>query len=115
MDKSRLSEILQAVADGTMLPLDAIEHLAAEKPAGYVDLGHTRLDTDRRRRRGISEAVFCEGKTPGQITEIARKLDSVGQNVICTRVTGEVASEIIGELPGFSYDPVARLLYKINE
>lgn len=115
MDKSKLEEILHAVAEGNMLPLDAAELLASEKPAGYVDLGHTRLDTDRRRRRGVSEAVFCQGKTPGQITEIARQLDAVQQNVICTRVTGEVASEIIGELPGFTYDPVSRLLYKMNE
>lgn len=115
MDKSKLADILHAVADGKMLPLDAVEVLASENPAGYVDLGHTRLDTDRRRRRGVSEAVFCQGKTPGQITEIARQLDAVQQNVICTRVTGEVASEIIGELPGFRYDPVSRLLYKVNE
>lgn len=115
MDKSQLADILHAVADGTMLPLDAIERLAAEQPAGYIDLGHTRLDTDRRRRRGVSEAVFCQGKTPGQITEIAHHLDAAEQNVICTRVTGEVASEIIGELPGFTYDPVSRLLYKVNE
>jgi NCAIR mutase (PurE)-related protein len=115
MDKNQITALMQAVAEGRTPAMEAAEMLLAEAPSGYVDLGHTRLDTDRRRRRGVSEAIFCEGKTPGQITEIAQRLDGAGQNVICTRVSGAVASEILGALPGFDYDPVARLLFKKNE
>lgn len=117
MDKSKIAALMESVARGTTAPLDAVEAIFAQAPApaGFVNLGHTRLDTDRRRRRGVSEAVFCEGKTPGQITEIAQRLDNAGQNVICTRVKADVAGEIAGALSGFEYDPVARILFKVNE
>ncbi len=115
MDKESLKMLLQSVAAGELSPVDAVELVAGEKPFGYIDLGHTKLDTDRRRRRGVSEAVFCQGKTPEQIVEIALRLDGCRQNVICTRVVQQVADGILGGLPGFSYDPVARLLYKVNE
>lgn len=115
MDKETLKKMLQSVADGDLSPLEAVEMVAGEKPHGYIDLGHTKLDTDRRRRRGVSEAVFCEGKTPEQIIEIAARLDGCKQNVLCTRVSRSVADQTFEHLPGFSYDPVARLLYKVNE
>ncbi len=115
MDKESLEILLQSVADGAISPDQALYLVAAEKPLGYIDLGHTKLDTDRRRRRGVSEAVFCEGKTPEQIGEIAARLDHCKQNVLCTRVTQSAAEQIFEHLPGFSYDPVARLLYKVNE
>lgn len=116
MDKDQIASLLASVAEGTTPPLTALEAIMAERgPTGFIDLGHTKLDTDRRRRRGVSEAIYCEGKTPGQISEIAKRLDDDGQNVICTRVSGTVAGEILGSLPGFQYDPVPRILYKINE
>ncbi len=115
MDKEALKKLLQLVAEGEMSPLDALEMVAGEKPYGYVDLGHTKLDTDRRRRRGVSEAIYCEGKTPEQIIDIATRLDGLKQNVLCTRVLRTTADMVFSHLPGFSYDPVARLLYKVNE
>jgi NCAIR mutase (PurE)-related protein len=115
MNKDQITALMQAVAEGRTSALEATEHLLADAPPGYIDLGHTRLDTDRRRRRGVSEAIYCQGKTPGQIVEISQRLDAARQNVICTRVSAEVAAEILGALPGFEYDPVARLLFKINE
>jgi len=116
MDIDDLKGLLERVASGETSPVNALEQLAADTAsAGIVNLGHTRLDIDRRRRRGVSEAIFCQGKTPPQICDIARRLDEQGQNVICTRVTAETARECLGQLPDFSYDPVARLLFKVNE
>lgn len=115
MDKHQVHELLEAVAQGRISTLTAVEQLMAAQPAGIVNLGHTRLDTDRRRRRGVSEAVFCQGKTAVQILEIAARLDAAGQNILCTRVPADLARECTGQLAGLQYDPVARLLYKVNE
>ena len=30
---------------------------------GFVDLGFAKVDIDRQKRRGFSEAVFCENKS----------------------------------------------------
>lgn len=81
-------------------------------PPATADLGHTRLDLDRHRRRGVPEAVFGQGKTPAQILDIAARLAAAGQTVVCTRVSPEAAAEICGARPDFEYSPVARVLHK---
>lgn len=115
MDKDEALQLLEAVAQGKVSTLTAVERIMANRGAGIVDLGHTRLDVDRRRRRGVSEAVFCQGKTTPQILEIVSRLDAAGQNILCTRVADDTARQCFEQLPGIQYDPVARLLYKVNE
>lgn len=110
---SDLRALLDLVARGALSPDDAAARLVG--PEGYEDLGHTRLDLDRRRRRGVSEAIFCQGKTPEQILTISTHLDSAGQTVLCTRVSPEAAAFVRSARADFEYSPVARLLYKKNE
>lgn len=40
----------------------------------YKDLGFAKLDIERKLRRGIPEAVLCEGKSPDQVAQIMRAL-----------------------------------------
>ena len=40
----------------------------------FVDLGFARVDTDREARQGAPEAIMGEGKTPEEISGIARAL-----------------------------------------
>ncbi len=55
-----------------------------------VHLGDTRLDVDRRRRIGIPEAVYAEGKTAAQCVRIVEALLSAnGDPVIVTRTSPE--------------------------
>ena len=55
----------------------------------YTDLGFAKLDKDRVRRRGKSEAVFCECKTSEQLVDIFKSFNADGQNVIGTRASKE--------------------------
>ena len=41
---------------------------------GFLDLGFARLDTDRRRRTGFPEVVFCQGKEDSFLREIFTRL-----------------------------------------
>lgn len=60
-----------------------------------ADLGHTRLDLDRRRRTGVPEAVYAAGKTPEQCVDIVERLlatdgsgdDGAGDPIVVTRTT----------------------------
>lgn len=113
MDTNSLKELLESVAGGDVSAAAAMEILGRE--GGFVDLGHTRLDTDRKRRRGVSEAVYCEGKSAGQIVEISRALDERGFNVLCTRVSEEQAAEVLRAEAGLTHAQQARMLYKVNE
>jgi NCAIR mutase (PurE)-related protein len=76
----------------------------------------SHLDLDRVARRGYPEAVYCEGKTPGQLRSIATRIRDAYLGVssppatLFTRATDQHATAIQGVLPQASHDPTARLL-----
>ncbi|NUQ00837.1 MAG: hypothetical protein HUU35_13390, partial [Armatimonadetes bacterium] len=73
------------------------------------------IDLGRRRRRGAPEFVYCANKTLEQIISIVRVIDAAGQNVLCTRVSPELAPKIRRQFEGLVYNERARTLSKINE
>jgi hypothetical protein len=74
-------------------------------------MGFACFDTHRRLRRGFPEAVFCEGKTPDQIVQIAKRLILLKESLLLTRLKPESAFYIQKKIPAISYHPVARLGY----
>lgn len=73
--------------------------------AAFLDLDH-----DRARRRGYPEAVYCEGKTPGQASAAARAIKGSGTTALFTRAEPAHAKAIMLELPDARYDQDARML-----
>ncbi|MEI7633379.1 MAG: nickel pincer cofactor biosynthesis protein LarB [bacterium] len=112
-----MKEILDAVASGQLKPEDAAGRIRIllRESGSFAEMGHTKLDLQRRARRGVAEAVYCAGKTPMQALEIAARLDADGQNVLCTRVSAEMAVHMLASRPDFIYNAVARIIYKRNE
>jgi NCAIR mutase (PurE)-related protein len=111
---SELRQVLEAVANGSTSVEAALTTLQNSGMA-YVDIGDAKLDTHRKKRRGITEAVYCAGKTPDQVLRIAEHFDAVGQNVLCTRVNRETADYVREQRPDFVYHEMARILAKVNE
>jgi pyridinium-3,5-biscarboxylic acid mononucleotide synthase len=68
------------------------------------------LDHDRAARRGYPEAVYCEGKTPPQLTAIAAELRQRETPTLFTRASPSQAKAILAELVDAHYDADARLL-----
>lgn len=56
-----------------------------KKMSKYIELDFAKLDIDRVKRRGYSEAVFCECKTEEQLTKIFETFYEAGSNVLGTR------------------------------
>ncbi len=69
-----------------------------------------RLDHDRAARRGYPEAIYGEGKTPGQLAGIAASVRERGDATLFTRLTAAQAAAVLAELPDARYDAEARLL-----
>ena len=63
--------------------------------AGYEDIGFAKLDISRENRRGFSEAIFCECKTPEQLVLIYKTFKNKGQNILGTRATKVHAEAVI--------------------
>jgi pyridinium-3,5-biscarboxylic acid mononucleotide synthase len=73
--------------------------------AAFIELDH-----DRARRRGYPEAVYCEGKTPGQVSAVARAIKASGTTTLFTRADPAHTKAVLGVLPDARYDEQARLL-----
>lgn len=100
-----LRETLQALQSGEISLRDAEAQLK-----GFEDLGHSRVDLDRAERNGSPEVIFGQGKTPGQILDIMASMAARGQNILATRIAGDVAAVIQESYPKAVYHELARLV-----
>ncbi len=97
MNDRELRALLEAVRDGNAGVDDALARLSR---LPYEDLGFAHVDHHRQLRRGYGEAVFCAGKTVGQVVEICRRMVAYGhENVIATRATTEMLDELERSVP----------------
>jgi hypothetical protein len=63
------------------------------------DLGFAQVDLGRRERCGRAEVIYCPGKLPEEVAEIAGRLRSEGEVVLATRATAEQAAAVRERLP----------------
>jgi len=76
----------------------------------FVDLGFARVDTDRKRRRGFPEVIYCEGKTPEDVAAIAATIFEQDGVVLGTRAGKEHFEEVARVLPQAKYHTRARCI-----
>ncbi len=81
----------------------------------YTELGFAKIDTDREKRRGGSETVFCESKTDEQLIKIFCTYKENGQNILGTRVTFHQAEILKKEFDGIEYNPKGRTVALIQK
>lgn len=74
------------------------------------DLGFARVDTDRLRRRGMPEVIYCPGKTTEQIIDIMSALKKAGQNIFATRADAEQYAAVKKAIPQAVYHETARAI-----
>lgn len=108
MNSDRLRELFEAVSAG-QVDVDAAVDQMSLLP--FIDTPYARIDTHRAVRQGIPEVIYGESKTAEQIIDGARALQSVGQEVLATRVSAEKAVSICEVLPDANYDATSRVLY----
>jgi NCAIR mutase (PurE)-related protein len=106
MDRARLHELLSEVRDGT---LDVERALEALRTLPFEDLGFARVDHHRALRKGFPEVIFGQGKTARQISEIAQRLVTNGQQALITRLDEQKAQDVRSSLPMLRYYPDARI------
>ncbi len=106
MRPEAIRELLDRVAGGQLSAAEATEEL---KGLPFTDLGFARVDGHRELRNGLPEVIYAEGKTAGQIVEIARTMINAGQAVLVTRLDSAKASELCHSLDGFDYSETSRV------
>lgn len=76
---------------------------------GFCELGFAKVDTDRLRRRGFAEAVYCPGKSRAQLKLISKKLLANGQDLLLTRLRGPDFLFLKRHIPRLKYNPTAKI------
>jgi NCAIR mutase (PurE)-related protein len=95
------------VRSGRVRVADAVDRL---RTLPFEDLGFAKIDHHRTLRNGFPEVIFGQGKTTGQIMEIASRMQARGDNVLVTRLAAEMAGELKKVLPGAKYHAEGRVL-----
>ena len=107
MDKTEMTTLLRAVADGTVSPEDAALRL---KMQPIQEIGeYAKVDMHRGIRQGVPEVIYGAGKTKEHILGIAKAMLENGQKtVMITRLTQEAADYLTAEALPLKYDPLSK-------
>jgi len=107
MDPEALRQLLEQVRDGGLSPEAAVERL---RHLPFEDVGFAKIDHHRALRRGFPEVIFCQGKSPAQVAEIAERLAAQGAVVLATRASAEAYEAVRERLPEAQYHELARVI-----
>jgi len=107
VDEASLRSVLQAVANGSLSIQDA---LARMRGLPFEDIGFARIDHHRGLRCGVPEVVLCQGKTPQQVAEIARKIVAASNSLLATRAGTEHYEAVRAVCPEAQYRESARCI-----
>lgn len=76
----------------------------------YEDLGCAKIDHDRKKRAGVSEVVFCQGKPDEFLIRIYQSIYEEDGEVLGTRADQEQYELVKKVIPDVTYDSVSRIL-----
>jgi NCAIR mutase (PurE)-related protein len=78
---------------------------------GFCDLGFAKLDTDRIKRRGFTEVVYCPGKDLGHQKKICAVFIRSKQPLLLTKLDKNTYSFLKKSIPRLKYNPLAKIGY----
>jgi NCAIR mutase (PurE)-related protein len=84
--------------------------LHAFQAAPLADLGFAQVDQHRALRKNFPEVIFGEGKTPAQVTEIAKKILETEPCLLITRVNGDHAQAVRKKIKCAVHHELARCI-----
>ncbi len=107
MNPEHLRALLEAVQSGQTGVDQALTEL---RDLPFRSLGFAHADTHRHLRTGFPEVIFGTGKTPSQIASLLAELGRGGATVMATRISPEVARDVLAAVPAARYLEGARIV-----
>ncbi|EMA16802.1 nickel pincer cofactor biosynthesis protein LarB [Haloarcula marismortui] len=98
-----MRDILDSVAAGDLSPTEAEAALS-----GYATSGAGRFDAAREDRAGVPEAVLADGKTPGEVADLAATAIETTDRAIVTRLDTSTATAVRERLDEAASDATVR-------
>ena len=82
---------------------------------GFCDLGFAKLDTDRTKRKGFAEVVYCPGKDRQHLLGIARKMVASREDLLLTKLDKSAFTYLKKSIPALKYNSLARIGFLLNK
>lgn len=82
LNPDSIRKLFEQVRSGKLSPDEAVNEL---RHLPFEDLGFAKVDHHRALRVGIPEVVLGQGKTPGQVAGIFKRVAAHSKNVLATR------------------------------
>ncbi len=112
MDEKHLKNLLTEYKKGNISDETILKEL---KDLPYEDLGFAKVDHHRALRKGFPEVVYCPGKTLEQIKGIFEALTNRNENILLTRASEEIYTELKKLDDAVQFNSQARIVYVEKE
>lgn len=104
-------EILEKLQSGNISIEEADSLLNKEtSKIGYDEMGFAKLDTDREKRNGFPEVIFCQGKPDDYLVDIYTRMVANNGCAFGTRASKEQYELVKEAIPNITYDPISKIL-----
>jgi pyridinium-3,5-biscarboxylic acid mononucleotide synthase len=107
MDSNSIKRLLRKVQKGELTAEKALQYF---KDFPYKDLGFAKVDIHRTIRCGFPEVIFCAGKTPAQVLNIADQIIKNGVDLLATRANKEIFDHVARKHKMAKYNDVAKTI-----
>ena len=105
--RDEIKKLLDQLDSGKISTEEALDRLS-DLP--FKDLGHSKIDNHRELRTGYPEVVFCQGKTPGQVSNIMEYMATQKVNILGTRASAEIYDAVRKVLPEAEFNETGRTI-----
>ncbi|MDY6934223.1 MAG: nickel pincer cofactor biosynthesis protein LarB [Spirochaetota bacterium] len=111
MSRDTIIEILNRFKNGKISDDEVLDYI---EKLPYEDISFARIDHHRALRWGFPEVIYCPGKTPQQVREIAKKITDRGYNLLATRASQIVFDAVKESLPEAQYNKTGKTITYIK-
>jgi pyridinium-3,5-biscarboxylic acid mononucleotide synthase len=82
---------------------------------GFCDLGFAKIDTDRKKRKGFTEVIYCPGKNRLHLKQITKKLIGSKEDLLLTKLDKSTFVFLKKAIPALKYNPLAKIGYYLSK
>jgi hypothetical protein len=82
---------------------------------GFCDLGFAKIDTDRKKRKGFAEVVYCPGKDRIHLKKIAKKIVAAKEDLLLTKLDKATFYFLKKTIPVLKYNSLAKIGYYLSK
>jgi NCAIR mutase (PurE)-related protein len=82
---------------------------------GFCDLGFAKIDTDRKKRKGFAEVIYCPGKNRLHLKKIVKKIIASQEDLLLTKLDKTTFSFLKKTNPALKYNSLAKIGYCLSK